>query len=89
MSIRMDMVTLIGLLAGTLTTVAFVPQLLVTWRSKSADDLSLWLLVTFNAGIVLWLLYGFLIHSIPVIVANFVTLVLALAILVLKVKYRQ
>lgn len=85
----MDGITLIGLLAGILTTVAFVPQLLVTYRSKSADDLSLWLLVTFNAGIVLWLLYGFLIHSFPVIVANSVTLVLALAILLLKVKYRR
>ena len=86
---RMDGVTLIGLVAGTLTTVAFVPQIIVTWKAKSAEALSLWLLVTLNAGVFLWLVYGFLIHSIPVIVANLVTLILAIAILFLKLRYGQ
>ena len=83
----MDGITLIGLLAGALTTVAFIPQLILTWRSKSAEDLSLWLLLTFDTGVFLWLIYGLLIHSLPVIVANSVTLVLGIAILFLKLRY--
>jgi len=81
-------VTYLGLLAGTLTTIAFVPQLLKTWKSRSAEDVSLGMLITFCTGVFLWLLYGFFIRSLPVILANAVTLLLAGTILVLKIKYR-
>ncbi|MBM4123277.1 MAG: hypothetical protein FJ249_11900 [Nitrospira sp.] len=84
----MDSVTYLGLLAGTLTTIAFVPQLLKTWKSRSAEDVSLGMLITFCTGVFLWLLYGFFIRSLPVILANAVTLLLAGTILVLKIKYR-
>jgi MtN3 and saliva related transmembrane protein len=84
----MDRVTLIGLLAGGLTTLAFLPQLLKTWKSKSAEDISLVMLITFCTGVGLWLLYGFMIGALPVILANLVTLILGLAILFLKLKYR-
>ena len=84
----MDSVTYLGLLAGTLTTIAFVPQLLKTWKSRSAEDVSLGMLITFCTGVFLWLLYGFFIQSLPVILANAVTLLLAGTILVLKIKYR-
>lgn len=77
----------LGLLAGTLTTIAFCPQLIKTWTTKSAKDMSFGMLATFCAGVLLWLVYGILIHSIPVIVANVVTLLLAGAILVLKIKF--
>lgn len=78
----------LGYLAGTLTTIAFVPQLVKIWRSKSADDVSLAMFLIFTTGVALWLLYGLLIGAWPVIVANAVTLVLACAILVLKLRYR-
>jgi len=83
----MDTVTLIGLLAGALTTIAFVPQLLKTWKTRSAEDVSLGMLVTFCAGVALWLVYGVLTGALPVIAANLVTLILALTILMLKLRY--
>ena len=83
----MDFITLLGLLAGTLTTISFVPQLLKTWRTKSAKDMSLPMLISFCAGVFLWLVYGILLPSTPVIVANFITLILALMILGLKLRY--
>ncbi|MBI5856005.1 MAG: SemiSWEET transporter [Nitrospirae bacterium] len=83
----LDGVTLLGLLAGTLTTVAFFPQLLKTWRSKTAADVSLGMLVTFCIGVFLWLVYGILLGAMPIILANVVTLVLAGLILALKLRY--
>ncbi len=83
----MDFITLLGLLAGTLTTISFVPQLLKTWRTKSAKDMSLPMLISFCSGVFLWLVYGILLPSTPVIVANFITLILALMILGLKLRY--
>lgn len=77
----------IGLIAGLLTTIAFVPQLTKTWKSKSAKDVSLVMLMTFTTGVLLWLIYGLLIQAAPVIAANAVTLLLAGAILVLKIRH--
>ncbi len=83
----MDPIMVLGLAAGTLTTIAFCPQLIKTWKTKSARDMSFGMLATFCTGVFLWLVYGLFIHSIPVIVANVVTLILAGAILALKIKY--
>jgi MtN3 and saliva related transmembrane protein len=83
----MTLITLLGLLAGTLTTISFVPQLLKTWRTKSAKDMSLPMLISFCAGVLLWLVYGILLQAPPIILANFITLVLALMILGLKLYY--
>ncbi|MDP8966742.1 MAG: SemiSWEET transporter [Cyanobacteriota bacterium] len=83
-----ELIDLLGLIAGTLTTIAFLPQLYKTWKSKSAQDVSLVMMITFCTGLFLWLLYGLAIHAMPVIVANAVTLILALMILVLKIRYR-
>ena len=80
-------VTAIGLLAAVCTTVAFVPQLIRVWRLHSARDISLTMFLIFSLGTLLWLLYGIFIHSLPVILANAVTLALSLAILALKLKY--
>lgn len=77
----------IGLIAGLLTTIAFVPQLTKTWKSKSAKDVSLVMLMTFTTGVLLWLIYGLLIQAAPIIAANAVTLLLAGAILALKIRY--
>jgi MtN3 and saliva related transmembrane protein len=79
---------ILGLIAGTLTTIAFVPQVLKTWTTKSAKDVSLVMMISFCVGVFLWLVYGLAIGAMPVIVSNAVTLVLALLIVVLKIKYR-
>jgi MtN3 and saliva related transmembrane protein len=78
---------LLGFLAGGLTTIAFLPQILRTWRLKSAHHLSLWMLSLFTTGVALWLVYGIMIDSPPVIAANLVTLLLSGANLVLKLRY--
>jgi MtN3 and saliva related transmembrane protein len=78
---------LIGLLAGALTTIAFVPQLLKIHATKSGKDVSARMFVMFSAGVALWLMYGIMIRSLPVIIANAVTLALALAIMALKIHY--
>jgi MtN3 and saliva related transmembrane protein len=84
----MDFVTVLGLIAGALTTIAFLPQLFKTWRSKSAKDISSEWLVIFSSGILLWLIYGLMTHALPVILANSVTLVLTLIILFFKFYFR-
>ena len=83
----MDMTTALGLLAGTLTTIAFLPQVIRTWKSKSAKDLSLAMLGTFTTGVLCWLIYGLMIGSLPIILANAVTFVLAGANVILKLRY--
>ncbi|QIZ70206.1 SemiSWEET transporter [Oxynema aestuarii] len=81
-------VTFLGLLAGTLTTISFLPQVIKTWKSKSAKDVSLEMFLIFCSGVFLWIVYGILVGDTPVIVANFVTFILASTILWLKLKYR-
>ena len=83
----MDNATLLGSLAGFLTTAAFVPQVWKTWKSKSASDLSLTMFSVFSLGVLCWLIYGIMIAQAPVIFWNVVTLILALAILAMKLKY--
>jgi MtN3 and saliva related transmembrane protein len=83
----MDPLTALGLTAATLTTCSFVPQLTRVWRTKSAADLSSGMFTAFSVGILLWLLYGLFRADLPVIVANAITLVLSVAILVLKNRY--
>lgn len=82
------MITIIGLLAGTLTTVAFVPQVLQIWQSKSTKDVSLNTFLMFCIGVFLWLIYGLFKQDIAVILANFITFILALIILGFKLKYK-
>ena len=77
----------IGYLAATLTTCAFVPQAHLTWKSRRADGISLGMYTIFTAGVALWLLYGVLIGSWPMIVANIITLILALYILAMRLRY--
>jgi MtN3 and saliva related transmembrane protein len=74
----------IGYAAAALTTSAFIPQVVKSWRSRSTGDLSAVMLVGFTAGIVLWLLYGLALGSPPVILANGVTLVLSATLVALK-----
>jgi MtN3 and saliva related transmembrane protein len=84
----MDFITILGLVAGTLTTIAFVPQLMKTWRSRSAKDVSLIMLVVFSTGVFLWLIYGIYLQALPIILANSITLIFNLIIVSLKIRYR-
>ena len=78
----------LGLIAGAFTTAAFVPQVIKTWKSKSARDISLGMFAIFSTGVLLWLFYGIQIGAMPVIVANAITLGLSLTILVFKLKFK-
>jgi MtN3 and saliva related transmembrane protein len=84
----MTATSLLGLVAATLTTLAFLPQVLKTWRSRSARDVSTGMFLLLAAGVTLWVIYGLLIGSTPVVAANAATLGLALAMLALKRRYR-
>ena len=84
----MDSITSIGLAAATLTTAAFVPQVVRAWRTRSTNDISLPMFLILALGITLWLIYGALIRDLPLIAANLATLVLVLAILFLKLRYK-
>lgn len=81
--------TWVGYAAGTLTTVAFLPQVLHVWKTKSADDLHWGMLLIFTVGILLWLLYGISLRLMPVILPNAVTLALQGAIISLKLRYAR
>jgi MtN3 and saliva related transmembrane protein len=81
------MVEWLGVAAGTLTTLSFVPQVVRTWKTKSTEDVSLWMLLAFNGGILLWLTYGIILRKPSIIYANGVTLSLSLTLLGLKLKF--
>ncbi len=81
--------TWLGYAAGTLTTIAFLPQVLHVWQTKRAEDLHIGTLVSFTVGVILWLTYGLLTHQRPVILANAVTLALQAAIIFLKLRYAR
>lgn len=83
----MQVAEILGFLAAALTTGAFVPQALHTWRTRDTDGISLGMYSIFTAGVALWLVYGLLIHAWPVVVANTITLALALFILMLKLRH--
>jgi len=85
----MSVVPAIGFAAGTLTTLAYLPQALHSFRTRSVRDLSLAMLVALNAGLSLWVVYGFWIRSLPLILTNVLTLVLALPLLVMKLRFHK
>jgi MtN3 and saliva related transmembrane protein len=84
----MDTVILVGYIAGALTTIAFVPQVLRAWKLKETRDLSLAMLVLFGLGVLLWTCYGFWTESMPIIAANVITFVLILVLFGLKTRYK-
>ena len=79
----------IGILAGTLITISFIPQVLRIVRTRSADDISWGMLSVFATGTALWIVWGVLQQAIPVIIANTVTLILTFVILALKWRFSQ
>lgn len=85
----MNFYTLIGLAAGFCTTIAFLPQAIKTWKTKSAKDLSLGMYSVFCLGVLLWLTYGFLINDLPIIITNLITIILAASILYFKLSFKD
>ncbi len=77
----------IGSLAAFSTTVSFVPQVWKVWHTKHTKDISLAMYAFFTTGVALWLAYGILLSAWPIIIANGITLVLAGAVLVMKLKF--
>ena len=80
-------IKLLGFAAATCTTLAFAPQFIKVWRTRSTEDISLGLFLVLVLGVALWLLYGLLSGDGPLIASNAITLVLAGAILFMKLKY--
>jgi MtN3 and saliva related transmembrane protein len=85
----MDLQQIIGLTAGALTTISFIPQVIRTAKSRSSRDLSLLMVILFLSGIVLWLCYGIMAHVWPIILTNAATLVLALILLFFMLRNRK
>ena len=83
----MPFVTIVGMVAGVLTTVAFLPQVLRTWRTRSTADISLVMFLIYVTGIILWLIYGLMLRDVPLVTSNAVTLLFSGTILALKLKH--
>jgi len=81
--------TLIGLIAGLLTSVAALPQVIKTWRSRHARDLSIWQPLLLSVGVALWLIYGMLIGDTPLILANITPLVCNLLLTAMKIRFKD
>ncbi len=81
-------IDLIGYVAAVLTTIAFVPQALTSWRTRNLSGVSLPMYSIFTAGVAMWLAYGVMLGSSPIIVANSITLALSGTVLALKVLHK-
>ena len=82
-----DIASLTGYIAAALTTFSFVPQVLRVWRTRSVADISLGMYFVYTIGIAIWLVYGILIMSWPIILSNIVTLLLAGSVLAMKLRF--
>ena len=82
-------IDIFGYLAAILTTAAFLPQLIKTLKTKKADDVSLTTLIMFITGVLSWIIYGYAISSEPILIANLITLILNLLILISKLYFSK
>ena len=78
---------ILGIMAGTLTTISFIPQVIKIYKTKDAKDLSIMTFCIFSCGVFLWLVYGIARRDLAIILANGVTLILILLIIAMKIKY--
>ncbi len=83
-----DNVSMLGFVAGGLTTVAFLPQVIKAVRTRSTHDISLGMVTLTATGIFLWFLYGLCLSSLPIILPNLISFILTFTLLVLKIRYR-
>tara|TARA_Y100001968_G_scaffold291615_1_gene296190 strand:- start:138 stop:413 length:276 start_codon:yes stop_codon:yes gene_type:complete len=87
--LKFNYIDLFGFSAAFLTTIAFLPQLYKTWQTKSAEDVSLIMLILFITGLICWIVYGIKINSIPILIANIITFIFNFSILILKLTYKN
>jgi MtN3 and saliva related transmembrane protein len=80
------MTDFIGYISAALTTIAFIPQAIKVYRTRHTDDISFGMFLLMTIGVGFWVVYGFLLHALPVIAANIITFLLALYILIMKIK---
>lgn len=85
----MDTWVLLGMVAGMLTTVGFIPQIVRGYRTKKMDDVSLFMPILLSAGMGLWLGYGLVLNDLPIVFWNAVALTFNLVIVALKLKYKR
>jgi len=85
----MHLINDLGFVAGTVTTLSFLPQVHKAWRTKRCDDLSLTMLLALALGVSLWLVYGLALRAAPIIATNAVTLALVLILISFKARYRS
>ena len=84
----MNIIDFIGYFAAFLTTVAFIPQVYHSWKTRDLSGVSLLMYSVFSAGVAGWLVYGLLIASWPIVIANTITFILSCVVLLLKLKHR-
>ena len=82
----MTYITVIGLVAAVCTTISFMPQIYQVYRTKQTRDLSLPTFILLTIGIFLWLVYGVLLKSLPIVLANTLTLVMCIYVVIMKFK---
>lgn len=87
-SLPASSIEFIGYFGSFLTSITFIPQVYKSWKSKSVGDLSTWMVLIVVTSTLVWLVYGYAIHSGPVIVANTIVLVLTLVLLYFKIKFK-
>jgi MtN3 and saliva related transmembrane protein len=81
-------IEILGLVAGTITSITFLPQVVKIWQTKSAKDLSLLMLLLLMLNVILWLIYGFVVMSPSIIYTNSMVLAMSLIMLYFKVKFK-
>jgi MtN3 and saliva related transmembrane protein len=84
----MNSIKMLGLVAGTLTTISFLPQVIKTWKTRSAKDLSLVMFSVFCLGTFFWLMYGIFMNDVVIILANSITFALSLSLLYFKLRFK-
>ncbi|WP_439131809.1 SemiSWEET transporter [Polaribacter sp.] len=84
----MNYFEVLGFLAAILTTIAFFPQVIKVYKTKETKSISLSMYIVFSIGILLWLIYGLYLHSLPMIFANAITLISSIYILLMKIKHK-
>jgi len=78
-----------GFIAAALTTTAFLPQVIKTWRTRKAEDVSIVMLLLFIVGLLFWIIYAIQTNALPVLIANIITFILNVTILILKLIYKK
>ena len=82
-------ITHLGLMAGAITSAAAIPQVVRTWRTKHARDISIWQPLLLNVGMALWLLYGIALGDLPLIAANIFSIICYTFLIIMKLRFKD